>query len=88
MAVVIRLKRMGSNQKAVYRLIVVDDRFSGKGRRVEDLGTYNPRDPKNSIPNLNWKALEEWRKKGAKLSETVERLIRKNKTLQKNEVTI
>lgn len=76
MALKIRLKRMGTNKRPVFRLIVVDSRFSGKGRRVQDLGTYDPRHPENAVKNLDWEGVESWRKKGAVPSETVDRLLR------------
>ena len=34
MSVKIRLKRIGSNKKAFYRIVVLDSTMSGKGRRV------------------------------------------------------
>ncbi len=77
MSVKIRLKRMGSNKKPYFRLIVVDSRFPGKGRRVQDLGTYNPRSDDNSVLNLNKEAILEWLKNGAIPSETVLGILKK-----------
>ena len=77
MSVKIRLKRMGSNKKPFYRIIAVDGRFSGKGRRIEDLGTYLPRSSDNSVLNLKKEAILEWIKKGATPSETVQGILKK-----------
>lgn len=77
MSVKIRLKRMGSKKKPYFRLIVVDSRFPGKGRRVEDLGTYDPRSTDNQVLNLNQEAIASWVKKGAILSETVSGILKK-----------
>ncbi len=78
MSLKIRLKRMGSSKKPYYRVIVVDERMSGKGRRVEDLGTYNPKNATNSIVNFNKESMEQWIKKGAVPTATVAGLLKKN----------
>lgn len=77
MSVKIRLKRMGSTKKPYFRLIVVDSRFPGKGRRVQDLGTYKPRSTDNSVLNLNTEAILAWVKKGAEPSDTVLGILKK-----------
>jgi small subunit ribosomal protein S16 len=68
---------MGSSKKPYYRVIVLDSRFPGKGRRVEDLGTYNPKSKENQVLNFKTEAIQEWVKKGAILSDTVEGLLKK-----------
>lgn len=78
MSVKIRLKRMGSNKKACYRIVVLDSTMSGKGRRVEDLGTYNPRaKEENQLMNFKKESILEWIKKGALPSDTVQGLLKK-----------
>ena len=78
MSVKIRLKRIGSNKKPSYRIVVLDSTMSGKGRRVEDLGTYNPRAKEESqLLNLKKEAIVEWVKKGAIPSETVHGILKK-----------
>ena len=42
MAVKIRLKRMGSNKKPFYRIVVADSRAPRDGRFIEEIGYYNP----------------------------------------------
>ncbi len=78
MSVKIRLKRIGSNKKACYRIVVLDSTMSGKGRRVQDLGTYNPRaKEENQVLNLNKEAIVGWVKKGAIASDTVLGILKK-----------
>lgn len=77
-SVKIRLKRIGSNKKACYRIVVLDSTMSGKGRRVQDLGTYNPRaKEENQVLNLNKEAAVGWVKKGAIASDTVQGILKK-----------
>ncbi len=77
MSVKIRLKRIGSKKKPYYRIVVVDSRFSAKGRRVEDLGTYNPRQAENNVLNFKKETALEWIKKGAIPSVSVATLLEK-----------
>ena len=77
MSVKIRLKRMGSSKKPYYRIVVLDSRDSGKGRRVEDLGTYNPKAKENQVVNFKKEAAVEWVKKGAIASGAVLGLLKK-----------
>lgn len=77
MSVKIRLKRMGSSKKPYYRIVVLDSRMSGKGRRVQDLGTYNPKLKENQVLNFNTAAIAEWIKKGAIMTPSVQTLFEK-----------
>jgi small subunit ribosomal protein S16 len=77
-SVKIRLRRIGSSKKPAFRIVVLDSTMSGKGRRVQDLGTYNPRAKEESqLLNLNKEAIQEWVKKGAIPSSTVQGLLKK-----------
>lgn len=40
MAVKIRLKRMGSNKKPFYRIVVADSRSPRDGKFIEEIGYY------------------------------------------------
>ena len=77
MALVIRLKRIGANKKACYRIVVTDSRNPRDGRFVEELGTY---DPKKNPPFVVLKKdrAEHWLSVGAKPSSTVRSLLKKN----------
>lgn len=77
MSVKIRLNRIGSSKKPYFRIIVIDSRHSGKGRNVQNLGTYNPRAKENQVLNFNKEAATEWIKKGAIASGAVLGLLKK-----------
>lgn len=76
MAVVIRLKRMGTSKKPYFRVVVTDSRSPRDGRFIETIGTYNPRNNPVEIKIDKDKALD-WMNKGAKPSETVKSLFGK-----------
>ena len=78
MAVKIRLKRIGRSKKACFRIMALESTKSGKGRRVQDLGSYLPQaKEENQVMNLNKEAIVEWIKKGAVPSDTVMELLKK-----------
>lgn len=68
----IRLTRVGSKNNPHYRLIVVPARTKRNTKALEILGFFNP---KTKEMKFNKEKINEWRKKGAQLSETVERLL-------------
>ena len=75
MAVKIRLKRMGSNKKPFYRIVVADSRAPRNGRFIEEIGTYDPnQDP--SIFDFNEEAAKKWLATGAQPTETVSKLLK------------
>ncbi len=67
MGVKIRLKRYGTKKRPFYRLVVVDSRQPRDGRTIEEVGLYHPIE------------VEEWIQKGARPTDTVRRLLNKNK---------
>ena len=76
MAVVIRLQRAGARNAPFYRVVVCDSRRARDGRFIEKLGYYNPRtDPVELL--LETPRIQEWVGKGARLSETVTRLLKR-----------
>ncbi|MBO4547880.1 MAG: 30S ribosomal protein S16 [Abditibacteriota bacterium] len=38
----IRLKRMGTNHKPFYRIVIADQRRARNGKFIETIGTYDP----------------------------------------------
>ncbi|AGB40599.1 ribosomal protein S16 [Halobacteroides halobius DSM 5150] len=74
MAVKIRLKRIGSNRNAAYRLVVTDSRNPRDGRFIEEIGSYDPTTEPETIKIKEEKALE-WLQNGAKPSDTVRNLF-------------
>ena len=75
MAVVMRLRRMGGNQRPFYRLVVTDSRNPREGRFLERLGDYNPMRETDNL-NLKPERIEHWLKVGAIPSERVSQLLR------------
>ena len=76
MAVVIRLKTMGTKKKIKHRLVVTDSKSPRNGRFIEEVGYW---DPSKEPPVVNVKAarVEHWMKNGAKPSETVRSILKK-----------
>ena len=76
MATVIRLKRMGSNKKPFFRIVVADKSFPRDGRFIEQLGSYDPI-KKDGDVNVDMERVNYWISKGAKPSETVGSILKK-----------
>lgn len=74
----IRLRRMGSKQRAFYRVVVSDSRTTPQGRFVDVLGTYGPTTDPAAV-RLDVARTEEWISKGANPSDTVRSLLAKTK---------
>ena len=74
MSVSIRLRRMGSNRRPAYRVVVADSRAPRDGRFIEIIGHYNPLTQPPTVKIDRAKA-REWIAKGAQPSNTVKRLI-------------
>jgi small subunit ribosomal protein S16 len=77
MAVRIRLARHGSKKKPVYRIVVADSESPRDGRFIEQVGLYDPtRSP--SLVQFQSEKLAAWLRKGARPTQTVAQLIRRN----------
>ena len=78
MAVSIRLRREGSKNRPYYRIVVADSRGPRDGKFIEIIGTY---DPKLTGQNSSFSVerAEYWMSKGARPSDTVRSLIKKQK---------
>ena len=77
MAAKIRLSRHGTKKKPFYRVVVVDPHSPRDGRFIEMLGTYDPRN-KTSGTDLNLEAINGWLSKGAEISDSVRRIMRRS----------
>mgnify|MGYP006274568373 CR=1 FL=1 len=82
MAVRIRMRRMGSKRNAFYRVVVADSRFPRDGRFIEELGYYNPTTEPAQVKLDEERALK-WLGDGAKPSNTVRSLFRKQGIMKK-----
>ena len=80
MAVSIRLRREGSKNRPYYRIVVADSRSPRDGKFIEIIGTY---DPKQTGQNSSFRMerAEYWISKGARPSDTVRSLIKKQKNI-------
>lgn len=76
MAVVLRLRRMGTNKKPFYRIVATEKSFPRDGRFIETVGHYDPKKEPAEIV-INKERLIYWIKNGAKTSHTVDSLIKK-----------
>ena len=74
MAVRLRLMRMGKKKQPFYRVVAVDGRAPRDGRYIEQIGKYDPSQEPSLVEIDNEKAAS-WLSKGAKPSETVEKLL-------------
>ena len=75
MAVRIRLTRVGMKKQPTYRVIVADSRSARDSRAIETIGHYNPRTEPIEV-NIDADKAKAWLAKGAKPSDTVERLFK------------
>jgi small subunit ribosomal protein S16 len=84
MPIRIRLTRRGAKKKPFYRIVVASSEAPRDGRFIEILGTYNPLvDP--AIVKIKAERLQYWVQQGAKPTDTVRSLIRKqNIALQRD----
>ena len=75
MAVRIRLTRVGMKKQPTYRVVVADSRSARDSRAIETIGHYNPRTEPIEV-NIDADKAKAWLAKGAKPSDTVERLFK------------
>jgi small subunit ribosomal protein S16 len=72
----IRLRRMGSNKRPFFRVVVADQRSPRDGRFIENIGRYHPLDDPSVIEIDQSRALH-WLRVGAQPSDQVRNLMRK-----------
>lgn len=73
----IRMSRCGCKNRPFYQIYVKDSRSSRDGRFIEKIGYFNPLGEKRF--SINSIRLYYWKNKGAKISERVLSLLKKNK---------
>jgi small subunit ribosomal protein S16 len=76
MAVKIRMKRVGTKNAPVFRIVVADGRSPRDGKFIEEIGTYQPLKKGDNF-SLNLDRARYWLGKGAQPSETVASFIKK-----------
>ena len=76
MATKIRLRRTGTTNLALYRIVVADARSPRDGRFIENLGHYDPRKEGNEKVVVNIERLKYWIGVGAQMTESVIPLVK------------
>ena len=77
MAVTIRMARHGAKKRPFYRIIVTDSRAPRDGRRLDQVGTYDPtQNPARVV--FQQEKLEHWLRRGARPSLTVSQLMKRS----------
>lgn len=76
MAIKIRLRQQGRNNRPFYRLVVADVRSPRDGKYIEALGWYNPYLADQSF-SVNEERVKHWISQGAEVSENVEALLKR-----------
>lgn len=70
----LRLKRLGKKREPSYRIVVAPSTSRRDGRPVAEVGFYNPRSKET---RLDTEAIQEWIRKGAQPTATVQKLLTK-----------
>ena len=77
MAVVLRLARLGKHKSPAYRIVATDRQNKRDGRFLEVVGTYNPVLNPSRV-TLKEDLVKKWLGVGAKPTEVVRSILRKN----------
>ena len=77
MALKIRLARGGSKKRPFYSVVIADARAPRDGRFIEKIGTYDPRQPRDSENRVKIDAAKaaDWIRKGAQPTDRVARFL-------------
>ena len=76
MAVVIRMQRKGTTNKAFFRIVVADKGAKRDGKFIERLGHYDPLKEKDNVTIDKERALY-WLSVGAQVSENVKPIFKR-----------
>ena len=75
MAVKIRLRRMGTNKRAFYRIVATDSRKKRDGLVIEELGYYDPIASGKQV-KLDVEKINKWLDCGAQPTDTARTLLK------------
>ena len=70
------MKRVGTKNLPVFRIVVADGRSPRDGKFIEEIGTYQPLKKGDNV-TLKLERAQYWLSKGAQPSETVASFIKK-----------
>ncbi len=73
----IRLARFGAKKKPFYRVVVIEKERARNGRSLEVVGHYDPLSNPAKV-HFKYDRIDQWKKDGAQLSGTVQRLLEKH----------
>jgi small subunit ribosomal protein S16 len=76
MSVKIRMKRVGTKNLPVFRIVVADGRSPRDGKFIEEIGTYQPLKKGDNF-NIKLDRAQYWISKGAQPSDTVASFLKK-----------
>ncbi len=76
MAAKIRLRRTGTTNLALFRIVVADARAPRDGRFIETLGHYDPRKEGKEKVVIDVERMKYWLSVGAQMTEAVEPLVK------------
>ena len=76
MSVKIRMKRVGTKNAPVFRIVVADGRSPRDGKFIEEIGVYQPLKSGDNF-TLKLDRAQYWISKGAQPSDTVASFIKK-----------
>lgn len=75
--VVVRLARGGAKKRPFYSVVVANSRNARNGRFIERIGFYDPVAPEGrEAYRISSDRLNYWQSQGARLSDTVTRLLK------------
>ncbi|MBQ7612291.1 MAG: 30S ribosomal protein S16 [Spirochaetaceae bacterium] len=78
----IRLKRLGTNKRPYYRMVVQDSREPRDGKTLDQVGIYHPIAAEDKQIMFDSEKVRSWLSKGAQPTDTVKQLLnKKNFTL-------
>jgi len=73
----IRLKRMGTNKRPFYRIVVVDSRAKRDGKFIEQVGIYHPLETHDKQLKFDAEKVKRWFFNGAQPTDIVRKLLNK-----------
>ena len=76
MSVKIRMKRVGTKNLPVFRIVVADGRSPRDGKFIEEIGTYQPLKKGDNF-SIKMDRAQYWISKGAQPSDTVASFLKK-----------
>ncbi len=75
----IRLRRMGTNKRPVYRVVVSDRKKTPTAAVMEEVGFYSPRSEPVEF-RVDRERIDYWVARGAQLSPTIKSLLKQAKS--------